>query len=163
MALNCINTAALPLTVSDYSVLVRLLVVLLVLAWSLWKFRRIKKGIQNSCAVYAEVVGYKVYEYASRRRRIIGSYHVLVEKYMPILRYTTEDGAELQQTYRYPMTYKPFQEGEEVLIHYFREKPEFFYFPGKEAEICRIYPIITLFSGLAVLTTIFELLHRLFF
>ncbi|MDE6779846.1 MAG: DUF3592 domain-containing protein [Ruminococcus sp.] len=95
---------------------------------------RIRRNMENSIAVYG----------------IITEYHKekTGKSYCPAVRYTTEDGREINSIYTVVSRKKQFETGMEVMICYDPENPMSFYFAGCENELTETYYRFIIMGGI---------------
>jgi hypothetical protein len=105
---------------------------------------KMKKNIRNTVSVYGIVTGYT--ETLKGRG------------FLPIVKYTTEDGREVTATYSVQNKEKQYETGSEELICYDPADPMFFFFAGREDELFRDYVQFLFIGGvIAVFLLIFAL------
>ncbi len=86
---------------------------------------RIRKRMENSIAVYGEITGY--------HKEKTG------KGFSPIVKYTTEDGREINSVYTVVERKQHYETSEKRMICYKPEKPVSFYFAGREDELTATY------------------------
>lgn len=110
----------------------------------LYHIFRLKKNIRSTVSVYGIVTDYV---------------ETLKGKgFLPIVKYTTEEGREVTATYSVQNKEKQYETGSEELICYDPADPMFFFFAGHEDELFRDYMHFLFIGGvIAAILLIFAL------
>lgn len=85
----------------------------------------INKSLKNSVAVYGKITGYHETDKGTH--------------FYPIVKYTTEEGREINSVYTVQDNKKRYEHGSEELICYDPDDPVFFYFANREDDLVKDY------------------------
>lgn len=106
-----------------------------------------KRNIRKNIAAYGIV-----YDYVERNNG---------KRFLPVIKYTTEEGREVTATYSVQNKEKVYEIGSEELICYDPADPMFFYFAGKEDELFRDYVRFLIIGGVIAFLLLISAISQL--